>query len=478
MNPGKTFLKSCLIPLGLPVALFAQIPLDDLVEIVAERPEAAGGVEAPETRGHGQAGTRLDTDRLHFLNGDRLSGDLLRIDTETGLVWRHPDAAEPVSFGLDNLKRVEFRRDAGGAPLAQLTRVTLTNGDQYRGTILRMDASTLLLDTPYAGDVTVRAAMIESIRPDSESLAVYEGPNSLEEWVVHDKGNGGWTYKNQALYADKHNQIVGLDFETFPDLASVEFDLAWRGNPQLNLHFWSETVKKPGQETYTLMIQNSYVRLYRNSNKRGRDDLGNTNVNQLRNLGDARVKLLLNREAKEILMFLNGEMVKSWKDPVKGDVDDDAFLLQSSGNSPMKISNIRIGAWNGKLENGTEESNERQDLLRLNNGDKFSGTLAEIEAGVFRFQTDFASFDIPVDRVDEIRFGNATRETPRLRERDALFYFTTGEHVTLDLASLENGSLSGSSEAVGTISVRADFLREMTLNPYDERREDEEDGAW
>jgi len=462
--------------------LWAQIQIE-MADVVVEEAEAADaenaeGVEAPESRDHGSgdAAKGPESDRLFLLNDDRVSGELVRMDAETGVTWAHPDVEGPVVFGLENLGYVEFSGSFAGDPLESLTRVELTNGDAYRGTVVRMTAEELVLDTPYAGEITLAPSMVRKLEPRSGSLALYEGPGGADEWIVNkNHGQGHWKYRKGALYSDNHNQVAGLALDDFPDKASIEFDLAWRGNPQIHIVVWSQSTTDANEDGYAVMLQNSYVRCYRYSNQRGRQDLGNSHFDMLRQINQARVRLLLNRKEKEIMLFLNGEMVKTWRDQVDGKIVGDAVLLQSSTNSPMKVENMVIREWDGELTQSEDKAAGDQDLLMLTNGDKFSGSLLGIEAGLFRFKNDFADFEVPVDRVDRVNLAPDTRMEPRLNAGDARVRFPTGEEVTLKVGVVGDGVLTGSAEATGEVTLRTEFVTRLTFNPYDERHEKDED---
>ncbi|MGA0368544.1 MAG: hypothetical protein ACO3N7_03740, partial [Kiritimatiellia bacterium] len=150
--------------LGLLLPLGAQIEIDLVEALTEELPQSVGVPDAVDHSRPGKSGPEHDV--LQFLNGDRLSGELIGIDAEEGLRWKHPDAEEELSFRLDNLKNLTFR-DSGEAEeeLLSLPRIELTNGDQYRGRILAMDAETLTLESPLGGRMNIQSTMVRSFRP-------------------------------------------------------------------------------------------------------------------------------------------------------------------------------------------------------------------------------------------------------------------------------------------------------------------------
>ncbi|GEM_PF-886167 len=459
--------------------LYGQIQLEGLViEEPADENSAQAEpvVEAPKGHDHGQRKPGAVADRLTFLNGDTLHGTLKTIGEE-GVTWGHTDVKDSILFGPSNVREVKLKGPFPEQELGALTRVSLTNGDDYRGKVLSMDSETLMLDTPYGGRISLASAMIQSLSPTAESRSLYQGPNGMDDFIIsQNHGNMGWEYKNNSLYYKGNtNEMLGLPLPNFPDMASIEFDIEWRGNLQFYMMFWAQDPKNQN-ECYTIMLQSHYIRCYRQSNKHGRNELGNANLNHRRhNLGKSSLRLLLNREEKEMYLFMNGEMIKKWTDQFDGKVSGDAFAFRALGNSPMKLNNMVIREWDGKIETERQGEAGANDMLLLTNGDTFSGKVIGIQDNVLRFETDFAELPIPINRVNTLTFAQATRAEPRRRATDVRVYFPNEERITLSLQRWAEGNMTGRSETTGDVALESRFVSRVVMNPYDERNKDQED---
>lgn len=459
----------------------AQIQLEDLVmeEVNVEPPQGENGVEGPEGEDHGTSRREGRTsDQLSFLNGDALSGEMVSAEADEGLSWTHPHVKEPIRFAWAPLGEVKLKGPFPVGELEGLARVRISNGDEYRGRILSMDGETLRLETPYAGEVSLAVPMIVSLEPRATSAGIYRGPNDLEEWTASRSGeHTGWALRKNALYYEGNsNETLGRRFEDLPDRAEIAFDLAWRGNLRFYVNLWAEDTKN-NNESYSVMLQNGYVRCYRHSNDHGRQDLGNAQVQSLSRLSEARVRLLLNREAKELTLIINGELVKRWKDHFDGEIAGDALQFRASGNTPVKIEHLVVRKWDGNFGEEEGPNAEDVDLLILGNGDLFSGEVLGIANEILRFKTDFAELPIPLDRIAEVDLAMADRAEPRRRAGDVRVVFPTEERVTLELASWKEGRLRGRSETTGEVTLQTRFVSRLTLNPYEERGESD-DEAW
>jgi hypothetical protein len=474
-------MKSWYLPFVLIMAfrLSAQLEIEMVEKIQVDPPQGGTEVAAPEAGDHSVPllNKGREQDLLNFLNKDRLSGHLIRMDAE-GLLWKHPDAAAEVLYGLDNLKMIEFKTTEGQKEdLTRLPRIELTNGDRYRGRIVRMDPQQLVIASPLGGELSIRSDMVKSIRPVVTSSAIYEGPNAIEEWEINNNNNndGGWEVKNQALYCNGHNMIAGLKLEELTDMSSVEFEMEFRGNVNLQFAFWAKDPKNVHQNAYIVNLQNGYVRGYRNFDKIGRNELGNLQPRADLNDGKLKVKLLLNREKKEILMLFEENLVARWTDTFEGKIKGNALVFASMSNTPIKISNISVRAWDGEFDLDNGDKPAAQDQLITANGDIFAGQLEKIESDVLYFKNDFAVFQVPVERISEITMSQATRSVPRLQAGDTEIYFPGGERITLKLSSLDGQKFTGNSEATGDVTLWRKYFSEMKMNPYDDRHKEEED---
>ncbi|MDA3873789.1 MAG: hypothetical protein PF795_07495 [Kiritimatiellae bacterium] len=476
MNPNFFFILPLILLNTSPLGAQLEIQLIEDVQVgpVGE----AAGVEAPDSADHSQPERGLESDQVHFLNGDRLQGRLQSVDAEAGLHWAHPDVESDILFGLANIGSVLFKSEGKGVEdLHTFPRVMLTNGDEYRGRIVGMDADTLVLDSPFAGRIQLQSAMIDSIRPYEKSTAIYEGPNSQEEWEYNRSGSDRWTFKDGAMYAGDHNQVMGRHLGELPDFVKVEFRLEWKGNVNFQVGFWGQDPKNTNQNCYTIAIQNGYLRAYRNYNDVGRTDLGNAQLQKVTQVSEIDVTLLLNRPGKEILFFVDDELVNRWNDSFEGEIKGNALILGAMGNTPTKVSNISVREWDGEFKTDTGEKSQPHDQLLTINGDSFMGTLEKIEADTLHFNNDFASFQVPMERVSEIRFSKENRQVPRLRNGDMKLVFGNQEHITLRIKQLKGGTFVGDSETTGEIKVVARYLSMLRFNPYDERHQVEEE-SW
>src|SRR5262249_37557373 len=130
----------------------------------------------------------------------------------------------------------------------------------------------LTLKTWFAGTLSVKRAVVQRLTFMGEiAEATYTGPNNLEEWR-NDGNRGAWSFKRGALYGVGPGSI-GRDVQ-LPDVANIEFDLAWRGQLYCNFGIGFDDPRQL-YNNGGYMVQMSYTSIYL---QRYRPQQGNNNI--------------------------------------------------------------------------------------------------------------------------------------------------------------------------------------------------------
>src|SRR4051812_30428782 len=176
-----------------------------------------------------------ERDCLVFRNGDLLYGSLNSIEPEAGVKWSRSDAPQPLLFAREALTEIQLTPHPGSLTnaLSQCI-VRLINEDQLQGALVSYDGDKVVLETWYAGRLTIPNKSIAMIVPlGAPRPVIFEGPAGLEGWTMGKVNNaaildsGEWFYHNGAFYAAKSASIA-RDVK-LPDTASLSFDIEWRG---------------------------------------------------------------------------------------------------------------------------------------------------------------------------------------------------------------------------------------------------------
>ncbi len=126
-------------------------------------------------------------DVLRFTNGDQLHGTYQGIGENAGIIWNRDDLAAPISLKAENVRHIVLAEASAQKQTATAAHsyVTLSNGDQIPGEIVKLDDTSILLRGAVTGEMTLPLASIAEICPNPfGGKLLYAGPFSPEGWEV------------------------------------------------------------------------------------------------------------------------------------------------------------------------------------------------------------------------------------------------------------------------------------------------------
>lgn len=465
-------LFSCsLQPGGAEIVLSAQ----DAKENDDEKP----GLKVPPPGGE-TLPDRFDV--LEFLDGDKLRGTFFSIDEKSGVRWRHPAIRQVLEIDTASIGSIKLERpQATNQPPKQTCLVRLTNEDEILGELLAVDATNITLQTWYAGTLTIPRKLARSIVPgQTHSSAIFEGPVGLEGWkqsqstrfrggAPNQNTPAGWKYRNGAFYCGGGGS-VGRDVK-LPETSSLEFELAWTGYLHLGVSFYTEKLENYGGDCYMLQFSSGSIYLQRMTKEGNSSNLGHSEASMLSKRSKASVAIRSNKEEKNISLFINGNLVKQWTD--RGEFSTGsgiAFFHQGQG--VVRISNLLVTEWDGKLEQETRsEAAAAEDLVKLGNSDQISGELKSIAAGKMQFGTEFATLEVPLDRIAKINLATNLSEIASRQSTDVRAVFANRGSITLHLDRWDDHQVLGHSPNFGQVKFRPSAFTRIDFN-LDRQRND------
>lgn len=415
-------------------------------------------------------------DQLEFLNGDRLRGDLAGVDPAAGLTWKHEQAEQPITFRLPGLQSARLAPPYSSGPTGlESSLVHLTNDDRLAGRILSLDPDKLLLETWYAGTVSVKRAMIRRLVPSLKSQAVvYEGPDDLANWSTGGNVAGAWKLRNNALVCYQQSPI-GRDIEGWPERARIDFDVAWDNYPGFNICFYADSLQIYNNNGYMLQVSGSSLYFRRQQRNKGASNMWNENLekfNQSRGR-KASFSLLVDRKKASFTLLIDGEQVRQWTDTAGfAGAEGKGIVLQPQAMGGMRFSNIRVSHWNGSIPDKDAEPDPAQDHLDFINRDTVSGELLGIADGKAKVKSSYGEVEVPLERISDVTMSREKLERARRNKEDIRANFAGNSVITFDLDAMTDGKLAGKSENFGGISIPLAALKQVEFNIYKKRSTD------
>lgn len=449
-----------------------------LVTIITMAAACVGGLPAwaaetatPATNAPAPPAAPKDT--LEFLSGDQLHGSFLSLDGKSGVRWQHSSIKQVLTVNPEGVYKVRLPQSRANRADRPNCSVRLANGDEVLGNLVSLDEKELVLDTWFAGKLSLPRPSLGSLMVGLGRFNIlYEGPTSAEGWnlkggpnvaggqvfigggivmpqpAVQAKQVNGWQYKDGAFYGVGSGSL-GRNVK-LPPASSIEFDLAWRGYPQMSLFFYTDNLEGYGGNAYVMQFSYRNIYLRRQSQNGRSSNLGTIEL-PATSVSKTRFAIRTDRENKIVALFMDDLLVKQWMDNAEFNEAGTGILFYlQGGQQAMKVSNLRITEWDGRLDDGPAAlTNSKEDLVRLANKDKVSGTLKSIRDGKISFQTAFAPLEVPLDRVTQVDFAPDTIKTNQFSPRDVRLFFADRGRLTMQVERWDDQQVVGVSGNFG-----------------------------
>ena len=382
------------------------------------------------------------------------------------LLWRHPDSPTEIPFATTNAVRAKLSA-VTNYPVGLLPHsITLSNGDILHGVLTSLDADRAVVETPYAGTVTLQRSMLRSIVLQSAGGSViYDGPGDLDGWTINSTVREAWTYRDGSWAALRPGAMIGKRL-ALPN--AFEIDLTCRGSVfvRFRLDFLSTRTDVSNPLGFSLEMNGSQIKLIRNETGGARRQIGSTPSYRAERNAPLRFRLFVDQAQSEMHLFVNDDYTHTWKNIGSAPADGNAVTLRVDQQG-LTLNRLRITGWSGQLPDlATRENDADYDLVRLANGDLAAGNMDRITDGLARIRTNFTSVSTPLDRILRIDFKRNGMRRARFFEDDVRLYYPASGYLTLRIETLKDGLLTGTSENLGRISLPQALFRSIRFDIY------------
>ncbi len=459
---------------GLVVSILfvgAAVPNPSAQDDPDQRVAVSGTENTPAHPVQSPASDPVPKDTIHFKNGDWLRGSLRQIEPGTAVRWWHPDADGEIEFLPGSVTGVEFgERPLPAFERKQACRVRLANGDEVEGNLLECDAETVVLESWYAGRITIPRSKVRLLTPQpAEPPPVFEGPSGPEGWTFGSiragiPNAGHWSYKRRAFYATK-SASVARDLD-LPDVARIEFDLTWKGMLYIAIALYTDYLEPVSLQSkeleprfggfYSLQLSSYTVNLLAITQADPIRYLGQTSVPAFSQKTKAHVDVRVNKAKRTTTLMVDGTIVKQW-------IDTEGFVGQGTGlrfvhqgQGAVKLNNLKISEWDGQFEEKlSNRPNQTEDTVTLRNGDKVAGKIGSIADGQVRVEAaDGAVVEVPMEGIRHIELATRDVQLVDPESANVKATFRNGGTVTFQLQKWTAEAVTGTNASLGNVVFR------------------------
>lgn len=435
---------------------------------------------------------------VRFSNNDQLFGSMESLTTEQ-LVWKSPILEKPASFFLKDVLELTLAADQSSIAAKHEASVTLTNGDVVRGQLATVTDELVELDTWFAGRMKFNRLMISDIKIAGRPDFIYRGPTSLDGWQ-QSGDKPAWIYQNSGFCSGAAGSIArNVDL---PDECAIAFTAAWKGSFGLKLVFFSDDLASDHPTTgFEMNFQPRSIYL---RSCKTQKSIGHTlNAVALQENEKARIEVRASLRSGKVCVFVDDEIIDVWTDPdiARNGIGRGIHFI-SLNSSPVQISRIEIGAWDGEIDKlpdpqalgglrrfgiqgGPQGGLNMQDepepapkekpdkqRMELRNGDSITGEVVSIIDGMITVKTPFREVKLPVEALRSVALKPVDLERCKRENGDVRSWFPDGSSIVFRLEGVGEGTLTGYSQNFGTASFRIAAFSRIEFNIYDPNFED------
>lgn len=352
-------------------------------------------------------------DEVTLSDGSRLSGTVTALDAAGQVLLDSELAFEPFQLRAERIRKVDFAASGKSADLHD-TLVTLLNGDSLPGDLLGIDADTLTLATPFAGELRIPRQAVGTVqlgvRPRK---VVYRGPGDGSGWSI----KNGWSAESGRFVSDGSGTL-SRNFEV-PGSFALSFRIAWRGNPNLQVYFAADSLETTGKaDRYYLQFGGSGIELKRQQSNDGHPYLSMASIPGEPSDypdRDLEVELRVDRKLGLVHLYLDGQYEGRFADPVKTPPSGQGIMFRSNlgGGENQILDAIEVREWDASSDRhrGEERGDETRDVVITRSSDRGTGAILGFspgpEGGIIRYQGPHHPdpVDLPVAEVSTLFFA-------------------------------------------------------------------------
>ncbi len=404
-------------------------------------------------------------DEVILADGSKLSGTISSLANDGELRLDTPLAFEPFRLLAKDITRVNLSQpEAVRGDHDAL--IVLANDDRFACELKGIDATTVTVDTGFAGEIVIPRESVSTIQLGVRPRKlIYRGPESDAGWTI----KNGWNFDSNRFAASRPGTI-SREFD-IPGSFSLRFRIAWRNSPNIQIYFASDSFETTGKsDRYYLQFGASAFELKRQQSNDGHPYLSMKSI--LRDPSEftnsaVDVELRVDRKLGIVHVYLDGEYEGKFKDPLDAAPTGQGIMFRSNigGEDVQYIDRIEVREWNASSDRhrNEERGDESQDVMITRSSDRGTGSIIGLtpdkDGGGISFKSPHYPDPVshPVSEVSTLFFARPESRPPAA---SPVMQLALRERGSLGITScvLEGNQLKAEHPLLGPLTLSRDAV--------------------
>lgn len=411
----------------------------------------------------------LGAETLLFLNGDRLAGEPSGLGEEE-LAWKSKVFSGDLSAPLKELDKVlvSDEEELPSSAFSNGVTVHMNRGDIINGHFKGISEDSLLVDTDWAGELSLRRSMIRKVYFKEGIQYFLESEGDIDDWQEVTSRKKWLQTKNGIGVRGRGAVCRKVEIDS---LFSASFKLKMQESPRMRMLLLATEGQVYEPESYLeIVIQRRNI-LARVRTMGDLETVGQYNsFTQLDEKNSADFSLYVNLKKQEMAIYVNGNSLAEWSLPEGVELGNWVYLY-SEYDGDVVMENFSMRSWNGALPTSKEKKNtfmpqSTKPLTLLENGDAIDGHLREVVKKGIILETELGEVTVPLNKLREVDYSRTAYDEAKREKRDVMVRLRDGSKVTLSLESWENGFIRGRSQQYGEITASLEEVHDVSFNIY------------
>lgn len=474
--------------------LFGDLPSDKTVKSVEQASKASEPTTESETE------TKEDQPlktTLTFTDDTRISGQPLSIKGKLKqLLLNSKSLSTETTFKTNQLMEMSLNGNPQQVESDHYAVATIkphlfkTHNDSLRGQLVSIDDDTVVLDTWYAGRLTLDRSLVKTLNIFEQAPTSYHGPSGPKGWVhPNHASDDPWIFgKNTMTSTSRYGAARKIKV---PQLTKLSFNIAWKDTPYFKVLFLSnEGENDSPSERYELSVYSIRITLNRRLENMGDLKVFQERPKNLRSSKNAKIDIYIDRSEEGVnAVYLDGNKIGTWTNfddtKMKGEW---LHFIPGQSSSPIRISQISVSDWSGNLplnetedekEDSEDKENKASDAepqtddksIRLGNGDIIIGKIKQIVDTTVTLSSKYGELKVPVQRLRSIELSTPedAEKEDRMEAGDVRAWFHEGGYVTIKMHSFDGKKIKGYSQVYGDAEFDASAFEKIEFNIWNEK---------
>lgn len=422
---------------------------------------------------------------VHMLNGDVFSGAFHAMDS-TGMLAVQPTWEDGLlRFHAAYTGRLRFDRVApsrGG--IIPDSRIHFVNGDRISGRLVSLSDRDAVLDTGWGGRLRAHRDFIERLDMlPGEDGTIFRGIVPLTDWSLRLPPDGDLSRTEKAVDGHIPGDARISRRLPLPEAGGVllEMDVSFPdGNASLYLDLFQSSQHNRLVEGMSLSVNLNWLHL-RTVDGNGRQNWVMREPLPPEAAGEwLRIAVHLNLETAEVTLWINGVIFPAFtlhaERPLAGRSDLEFVLQTGRDTGGVTLHALAFSQRSAVLPPDVAMREALTEGVVFMNGDQMEARVLSMEPQSLRLELNGGQeVRVPRERIYAVWLNGGGGWPPRRRDRDVQVELAEwGDRLTLALQAIDMGTLIGESEMwMHPPEIPAEALRGVRFNLYQALRFDD-----